>query len=61
MKTISKSYDLIEGKLNMTLELPDDVAESMDKKKLRDILGNIAGRSRNFYLWVGNELNSKSS
>lgn len=56
MKTISNSYALIEGKLNMTLELPDDAMESMEKKRLRNILGSIAESSHNFYLEAGRSL-----
>lgn len=57
MKTkFAKVYNVQEGTLKIVLELPDDTGE-MDKKKLRNILGDIASKSRNFYLWVGNELN----
>lgn len=61
MKVISKSYALYKGKVEIKLELPDDVVEGMNKEKLRHILGCIAEKSRNFYLETGNELNSKLS
>lgn len=56
MKTISKSYGLQEGRLKITLEISEDAVNRMDKKKLRNILGSIAGRSRNFYLEAGRSL-----
>lgn len=61
MKVISKSYALDKVRLEIKLELPDDVMEEMNKEKLRNILGDIAEKSRNFYLEAGNELNSKLS
>lgn len=56
MKTkFAKVYNVQDGTLKIVLELPDGTG-NMDKKKLRNILGDIASKSRNFYLWVGNEL-----
>lgn len=61
MSTIQRDYKIQEGKLHMTLDLPDKVAASLDKKKLRNILGDIARNSHNFYLSTGKELNKRLS
>lgn len=50
-----KDYEVHGGNLKMTLVLSDP--KEMDKEKLRSILGDIAQKSRNFYLSAGEELN----
>ena len=50
-----KDYEVQGGNLRMTLVLSDP--KEMDKEKLRSILGDIAQKSRNFYLSAGEELN----
>jgi hypothetical protein len=60
----SKTYqcELVDGiKVDFTIsaEIKDIDKKEVDKKDLEEILHNFAYSSKNFYLNLGNEINSK--